>query len=97
MENGLTRVKINAKGHLTSIFDLRARREVLSEPGNVFHLHRDIPNYWDAWDVDIFYRERVRRHRGSRNTRTRRVGSAARRRARSFAPSASRALNRELF
>ena len=58
MENGLIRVKINAKGHLTSIFDLRARREVLSEPGNVFHLHRDIPNSWDAWDVDIFYKER---------------------------------------
>ena len=58
MENGLIRVKINAKGHLTSIFDLRGRREVLSEPGNVFHLHRDIPNSWDAWDVDIFYKER---------------------------------------
>ena len=58
MENGLIRVKINAKGHLTSIFDLRARREVLSEPGNAFHLHRDIPNSWDAWDVDIFYKER---------------------------------------
>ena len=58
MENGLLRVKINAKGHLTSVFDRRARREVLSEQGNMFHLHRDIPNSWDAWDVDIFYKER---------------------------------------
>jgi alpha-mannosidase len=58
MENGLIRVKINAKGHLSSVFDLRARREVLSEQGNVFHLHQDIPNNWDAWDVDIFYKER---------------------------------------
>ena len=58
MENGLLRVKINAKGHLTSIFDLRARREVLSEQGNMFNVHRDIPNSWDAWDVDIFYKER---------------------------------------
>ncbi|HEY5703972.1 MAG TPA: glycoside hydrolase family 38 C-terminal domain-containing protein, partial [Terrimicrobiaceae bacterium] len=58
MENGLVRVKINAKGHLTSIFDLPARREVLSGQGNMFHLHQDIPNSWDAWDVDIFYKER---------------------------------------
>ncbi|HEY5741725.1 MAG TPA: alpha-mannosidase, partial [Terrimicrobiaceae bacterium] len=58
MENGLLRVKINSKGHLSSVFDLRARREVLSGAGNVFHLHRDIPDRWDAWDVDIFYNER---------------------------------------
>jgi alpha-mannosidase len=58
LENGLIRVKINSKGHLASIFDLRAQREVLSGPGNMFHLHHDVPNFWDAWDVDIFYRER---------------------------------------
>ena len=60
MENGLLRVKLNAKGHIASIFDLRARREVLSDQGNVFHLHRDIPDRWDAWDVDIFYKERCK-------------------------------------
>ena len=58
MENGLLRVKINAKGYIASIFDLRVPREVLSEPANVFHLHRDIPDRWDAWDVDIYYKER---------------------------------------
>ena len=58
LENGLLRVKVNNKGHLTSIFDLRAKREVLIGQGNMFHLHHDVPNNWDAWDVDIFYRER---------------------------------------
>jgi alpha-mannosidase len=58
LENGLIRIKVNRKGDLTSIFDLRADREVLSDAGNLFHLHHDIPNQWDAWDVDIFYRER---------------------------------------
>jgi alpha-mannosidase len=58
LENGLLRLRINARGHVASIFDLRARRELLSEPGNVFHLHRDIPDRWDAWDVDIYYKER---------------------------------------
>ncbi|MGB8466824.1 MAG: alpha-mannosidase [Terrimicrobiaceae bacterium] len=60
MENDLVRVRINAKGHIASIFDLRARREVLSDQANTFHLHQDIPNSWDAWDVDVFYKERYR-------------------------------------
>ena len=57
LENGLVRVRINLRGQLTSVFDLRAKREALAEPGNVFHLHEDIPVNWDAWDVDIFYKE----------------------------------------
>ena len=58
LENGLVRVKINAAGHLTSVYDLRAKREALAGEGNVFHLHEDIPNCWDAWDVDVFYKEK---------------------------------------
>ncbi|MBE2205274.1 MAG: alpha-mannosidase [Chthoniobacterales bacterium] len=58
LENNLVRVKISTKGHLSSVYDLRAKREVLSAPGNVLHLHEDIPNQWDAWDVDVFYREK---------------------------------------
>jgi len=57
LENGLVRVKINRKGRLTSVYDLQAKREALAGEGNVFHLHEDIPNMWDAWDVDAFYKE----------------------------------------
>ena len=60
LENGLLRLKIDRQGHLSSVHDLRANREVLSAPANVFHLHEDIPNAWDAWDVDAFYREKDR-------------------------------------
>ena len=58
MENGLLRLKIDHQGHLTSVYDLNAGREVLSGPANVFHLHEDIPNLWDAWDVDVFHKEK---------------------------------------
>lgn len=58
LENGLIRITIDARGHLTQVRDLRAGREVLSAPANVLHLHEDIPNMWDAWDVDIFYKEK---------------------------------------
>lgn len=57
IDNGLVRVTIDAKGNVSSLFDLRAGREALSGAGNVFQLHTDIPNAWDAWDVDVFYKE----------------------------------------
>lgn len=59
--NGLVRLVIDGDGLLASVRDLRADREVLApgQRGNVFRLHLDYPNAWDAWDVDIFYRETV--------------------------------------
>ncbi|WP_240508407.1 glycoside hydrolase family 38 C-terminal domain-containing protein, partial [Streptomyces ossamyceticus] len=32
--------------------------EVLGDQGNLLRLHTDLPNYWDAWDVDKHYRNR---------------------------------------
>jgi len=58
LENGLVRVRINAKGQVASVYDLQHRREALSGSGNVFRLYEDIPNAWSAWDVDIFHKEK---------------------------------------
>lgn len=58
LENGLVRVRIAPEGTLSSVFDLRAGREALSAPGNRFDLHQDIPNQYDAWDIEVFYREK---------------------------------------
>ena len=52
VENGLVSVKIAANGIITSMTDLRANREVLAGPGNEFHLLRDYPNRWSAWDIE---------------------------------------------
>ncbi len=65
LENGLVRVRINAKGQLTSVYDLQNRREALSGNGNVFRLHEDIPNMWDAWDVDVFHKEKYEELNGA--------------------------------
>lgn len=59
LENGLLRVTISRSGKLASVYDLEARREVLVGAGNEFHLHEDIPNHFDAWDIDIFYKEKT--------------------------------------
>ena len=59
LDNGLLRVTVDGRGLLTSVLDLEAGREVLAGPGNLLQLHPDLPNQWDAWDVDEFYRNTV--------------------------------------
>jgi alpha-mannosidase len=58
LDNGLVRVELADDGTLASVRDLRANREVLAGPGNLLRLHTDLPNYWDAWDIDKHYRNR---------------------------------------
>ncbi|MGW0144032.1 alpha-mannosidase [Streptomyces sp. NPDC004822] len=60
LDNGLVRVEVAEDGTLASVFDLRANREVLAGAGNLLRLHTDLPNYWDAWDIDKHYRNRYR-------------------------------------
>ncbi|MFD7693923.1 alpha-mannosidase [Streptomyces sp. NPDC059805] len=65
LDNGLVRVEIAEDGALASVFDLRANREVLAGAGNLLRLHTDLPNYWDAWDIDKHYRNRYRELRAT--------------------------------
>ncbi|AHI00105.1 alpha-mannosidase [Kutzneria albida] len=61
LDNGVLRVRIDERGLVTSVHDLVADREVLAPGavGNLLQLHVDIPNQWDAWDVDPFYRNNL--------------------------------------
>ena len=61
MENELLRVEWDEGGVLTSIWDKEAGRQVLAEnaAGNLLQIHPDNPANWDAWDIDINYREAV--------------------------------------
>ncbi|MFE3519591.1 alpha-mannosidase [Streptomyces sp. NPDC059166] len=61
LDNGLVRVTVDARGLITSAYDLTAGREALAPGavGNLLQLHQDFPNQWDAWDVDAFYRNTV--------------------------------------
>ncbi|MFC9910241.1 alpha-mannosidase [Streptomyces sp. NPDC059862] len=58
IDNGLVRVELADDGTLASVRDLRAQREVLAGKGNLLRLHTDLPNYWDAWDIDKHYKNR---------------------------------------
>jgi len=58
LENDLVRVVVDGHGHVVSAVDRASGREAIL-PGaraNLLQLHRDVPNEWEAWDIDEHYR-----------------------------------------
>ncbi|MEN5073153.1 glycoside hydrolase family 38 C-terminal domain-containing protein [Isoptericola cucumis] len=58
LENDVVRVVVDASGHVVSAVDRATGREAVL-PGaraNLLQLHRDIPNEWEAWDIDEHHR-----------------------------------------
>ncbi|MCM0649674.1 alpha-mannosidase [Clostridium swellfunianum] len=60
LENKFFRVKLNGKGQITSIYDKLNDKEVLEEgkAANVITAYEDKPINFDAWDIDIFYKDK---------------------------------------
>ncbi len=61
MENAMIRLTVNGEGELSSIYDLEAEREVLSQDatGNQILAFEDRPMAFDAWDIDIYFEDRT--------------------------------------
>jgi alpha-mannosidase len=57
LENEYLRVKFNANGEVISLVDKETGREMMSAPGNRFLMFKDIPDWFDAWDIDSMYKE----------------------------------------
>lgn len=53
----------NVGGQLTQIYDKEAKRNVLKEgqEGNVLEIFEDKPMDFEAWDIDIFYIEKMQK------------------------------------
>ena len=62
LDNGIVRATIDERGLVVSAVDLASGREVVpaGRPAGLLQLHRDTPTQWDAWDVDVHYRNTVR-------------------------------------
>jgi len=60
-ENGLYRAEFSARGALVSLFDKQAAREVLASGriGNDFQTFEDKPMNFEAWDIDIYYQDKM--------------------------------------
>jgi len=61
LENDFLLVEFNSEGDITRIFDKQSQREVLppNAIANQFQAFEDRPKDWDAWDVDIFYDDKM--------------------------------------
>jgi alpha-mannosidase len=61
IENDFLRVEFDTAGDITRIFDKITKREVLPEGAvaNQILAFEDIPLSWDAWDIDIFYDDKL--------------------------------------
>ncbi|WP_251442803.1 glycoside hydrolase family 38 C-terminal domain-containing protein [Microbacterium sp. USTB-Y] len=61
LENDLVVVTVSSEGLIVSALDKASGRETIpaGKPANLFQLHQDFPNMWDAWDIDKYYRNRV--------------------------------------
>ncbi|UYN82898.1 MAG: alpha-mannosidase [Microcella sp.] len=61
LDNGIVRAVVDARGHLTSLRAHADGREAVApgSPANVLRLHTDLPNLWDAWDIDQHYMRTV--------------------------------------
>jgi len=59
MENEHLRLRINSRGEIAELYDKSAARQLVP-PGqtmNRLELYRDNPGSWDAWDIDIAYKQ----------------------------------------
>jgi alpha-mannosidase len=52
LENALIRARIDGRGELVSLWDKTANREMMAGSGNRLCLYKDVPDQWDAWDLD---------------------------------------------
>ncbi|WP_408071707.1 alpha-mannosidase [Butyrivibrio sp. JL13D10] len=55
LENTKIIVKISKKGEITSFVLKKTGREYAKEPMNRFHMYKDVPRVFDAWDIDSNY------------------------------------------
>ncbi len=59
LENSLIRYEFAEDATLIRGYDKETGREILpaGQVGNVLSLYEDVPQNWEAWDIDIYYEE----------------------------------------
>ncbi|GAP06217.1 MAG TPA: alpha-mannosidase [Anaerolinea thermolimosa] len=57
LENDLLRAEFNAKGELVSLVDKETGRQQMAGAGNRFCMYKDVPDIWDAWDLNSMTEE----------------------------------------
>ncbi len=58
LENEFLRAELDENGLLTSVFDKKNNREVLSSPSNLLTVFQDKPVHESAWNLEINYKKK---------------------------------------
>ena len=63
MENRFWKISLDKNGEIESLIDKRTGREVIDSTsyckGNALLAFEDRPMFWEAWDMDIFYNDKM--------------------------------------
>ncbi|MDR0643599.1 MAG: glycosyl hydrolase-related protein [Treponema sp.] len=61
LETPFFHIKFDNRGHIISLFDIQSEREQVAPGGlfNAFISARDLPVFWDAWDIDSDYTRHI--------------------------------------
>ncbi len=61
LENEFFAIKLDKNGHIVSLYDKRCDRELIPQgcKANVFQAFEDRPLQYDAWNIDIFYQDKM--------------------------------------
>jgi len=61
LDNGAVRIELNEAGDITRVYDYQSGREVLPAGAlaNQWQAFEDRPLNWDAWDINIFYDDKM--------------------------------------
>ncbi len=57
LENEFLRAEFNDLGEITSLLDKETGKEIAAGALNQFKLYKDVPSWFDAWDIDIQYQQ----------------------------------------
>lgn len=57
LENDYFSIDIDETGALSSIYDKKNDREILTDRGNVLEAYDDHPHEWDNWELNDYHRE----------------------------------------
>ncbi len=57
LENEHLRLEFNERAELSSVYDKDAARELAAGPCNSFRMYKDVPSWFDAWDIDSMYED----------------------------------------
>jgi alpha-mannosidase len=57
LANGMLSLEVDRRGLIVSLRDASGREAIApGAAGNLLRLHRDLPDKWEAWDIDRHYR-----------------------------------------